>query len=133
MAEVADRALSILSGYVGVVAETMKKVAPEVWRIMVRQQYANAIAGPFVPFALIMFVAIYAVVTARWWDKTKVEPRSDEAVARVWLVHVIPFALFIVFGIWTSIRLSYSVQMLINPEYYAFRDLVHILLNKGGF
>lgn len=138
MAEVADKALSLLSGYVGIVAGVMTRVAPEVWRIMVRQQYANAIAGPFVPLALIVFLAIYMAVIVRWWDKTEMEKRikdggdSDEKGLRIWFVNVIPFILFFFFGIWAAIDLTGSVQMLINPEYYAFRDLVHILLNKGG-
>lgn len=132
MADVADKALSLLSGYIGIVAGAMTKVAPEVWRIMVRQQYANAVAGPFVPFMLIMILAVYGVVMSYWWDKAKVKEESNEAGARGFFVNLVPFVLFIIFGIWTSVQLSYSVQMLINPEYYAFRDLVHILLNKGG-
>lgn len=135
MAEVADKALSLLSGYVGIVAGVMTKIAPEVWRIMVRQQYANAVAAPFVPLALIGFLAIYMVVIVRWWDKTEMEKRSDsdEKPLRLYLVNIIPFALFFIFGIWAAFKLTSSVQMLINPEYYAFRDLVHILLNRGGF
>lgn len=134
MADVADKALSLLSGYVGIVAGVMTKIAPEVWRIMVRQQYANAVATPFVPLALLGFLAIYMAVIVRWWDKTEVEKRNDcdEKTQRLWFVNIIPFILFFIFGIWAAIELTSSVRMLINPEYYAFRDLVHILLNRGG-
>ncbi len=132
-AEVADKALTILSGYIGTAAKTMEKVAPEVWRVMIRQQYAKAIAAPFFAFSIICFTAIYTVVMKRWW---KIEPKDKEAETTEycwWFVmtNVLPFLLVMIFGIRTAWCLSYSTQILINPEYYAFSDLLQLLLNKG--
>lgn len=140
MAEVADKALSLLSGYVGEAAQAMQKVAPEVWRVMIRQQYANAIAKPFFPGVLLFALGILVYWIKRWWvietinEKATHEEKKEhesESVARLWITRIIPFALFLILFIWTGSRLSDSVQVLINPEYYAFRDLVRMLLSKG--
>lgn len=141
VADVADRALSILSGYISSAEQAFKKVAPEVWRIMIRQQYANAIAGPLVPLALIGFFVIFVVVVKRWWPEPKLPERSDKDArdeynadwwGRFWITNLIPFALCFSFGIWASISIAESIQKFINPEYYAFKDLLQIVLNKGG-
>lgn len=132
MADVADRALSILSGYIGSAAQAMQKVAPEVWRVMIRQQYANAVAGPLLPLALIGFTVLYVVTLKRWWDKSKVVNNSDEASARFIFTSLVPFVSYVVCGIWASITIRGSIQMLINPEYYAFRDLLQLVLRSGG-
>ena len=137
-AEVADKALTILSGYIGTAAKTMEKVAPEVWRVMIRQQYAKAIAAPFFAFSMICFTAIYTVVMKRWWrldeeDKTKAAEGTwtDNYGWHFIMTNALPFLLVMIFGIRTAWCLSYSTQILINPEYYAFSDLLQLLLNKG--
>lgn len=141
MADVADRALSILSGYISSAEQAFKKVAPEVWRVMIRQQYANAIAYPLIPLALLGFTLIFAVVTKRWWDKSKMEERleketnSEATFERGWrfaITSVIPGVLYFFFGIWATIAISGSIRVFINPEYYAFRNLLEIVLNRGG-
>ena len=141
MADVADRALSILSGYISSAEQAFKKVAPEVWRIMIRQQYANAIAGPLIPLALIGFITAFVVIVKRWWPEAKLpehataDERSeynDDWWGRFWVTNIIPGVLYFVFGIWASISIASSAQMFINPEYYAFRDLLNIVLQKGS-
>lgn len=130
MADIADRALSIMSGYISSAEQAFKKVAPEVWRVMIRQQYANAVAGLILPVALIFFITIFVVVVKRWWEEPK--QHDDEWWGRFWVTNIIPMVLYFAFGIWAANMLSNSIQMLINPEYYAFRDLLRIVLNKGG-
>ena len=151
MAEVADRALSILSGYIGSAEQAFRKVAPEVWRIMIRQQIANGIAGPLVPLALIGFITAFVVVVKRRWNepqrptppgegKRRNEEEMKQAESdynsewwtRFWMTGIIPGALYFLFGIWASVRIAGSIQMFINPEYYAFKDLLTIVLQKGG-
>lgn len=130
MADVADRALSLLSGYVGSAAQAMQKVAPEVWRVMIRQQYANAIAYPFFPCVLIFVTVLYMVTIKKWWKKPEFEG-SDDWVVHFWFTGIIPFVSLVILIIWAGYDLSYSIQMLINPEYFAFKDLLSMLLNRG--
>lgn len=134
MAEVADKALGLLEKYIGKAEQAFKSVAPEVWRVMIKQQYANAVSGVLVSFSLIVILAIYVLVIKTLWKEL---PKTDSDYgfnwwARFWFIRMIPFALFIIFGIIFSADLANSIKMLINPEYYAFRDLLHIVLNKGG-
>lgn len=55
MADVADHALEMMSGLVVKVAGTLEKVAPKFWAIMVKQQYAKAVADTIVPISLTLF------------------------------------------------------------------------------
>ncbi len=138
-AEVADKALNILSGYVGSAAKAMEKVAPEVWRVMIRQQYAKAISAPFFDFAVLFFVGLYVVIIKRWWQLSAEEKKtiedggnwSDNAGWHFVMTNCFPFILFMIFGLLAAYNLKSSVQMLVNPEYYAFSDLLQLLLNKG--
>ena len=134
MADVADKALGLLEKYIGKAEQAFKSVAPEVWRVMIKQQYANAVSGVLMPSALIMLLAIYVLVIKTLWKEL---PKADTDYdtnwwARFWLIRMLPFVLFIILGIFFSFDLASSIKMLINPEYYAFRDLLQIVLNRGG-
>lgn len=47
MASVADKALDLMTQSVATISAAIQKVAPEIWRIMIKQQYAKAIADLF--------------------------------------------------------------------------------------
>lgn len=136
MGDVADKALDMLGSAVGTVAETLKKIGPEVWRIMIIQQYANAarmLAGPL--FALIASVVIYfslrKATTPISRDREKnVEEDSDDMknFKRVmrFITYVVPCICALIF----AIQLSNGIAMIINPEYYALKDLLGLMTGK---
>ena len=52
------------------------------------------------------------------------------ATAKVW-INIILLGVMIIFGCVFGSRLPEAVKILTNPYYYALRDLVLLLLNKG--
>lgn len=57
--DVADKALGLFTNAIGTLSESLKKIAPEVWRIMIRQQYASAAADLITPFGLLSLALIF--------------------------------------------------------------------------
>ncbi|MBI1956883.1 MAG: hypothetical protein HYS44_00260 [Candidatus Niyogibacteria bacterium] len=135
MADVADRALSILSGYIGVAAAAVEKAAPEVWRVMIRQQYANAIFWPTIPAGLLLITLGYCAILKRIWPKIENPTTDAEKEDMNWrggLSTAVPFIGGLVFSVWLVIAVGLSIKVFINPEYYAFRDLLQLLLSRGA-
>lgn len=127
MEQVADKALDLFSGMIGTVSETLKKVAPEVWRIMIRQQYAKAATELLTPLLLL----IGALITY-FSLRAKVIPKSGDSYDMDGFKNccrAIMIAAPIIFGIWLAINVSDSAGYLINPEYYALKDLLLIVTN----
>ena len=151
IAKVADKALDMVNSLVASAAVTLNKVAPEVWRIMIRQQYANALSGPLLPFGILVLAGLWCFITKRMWlepqppdappqNASDAEQKMYEAklstckdARTTWLVltSIIPFIALCVFGTWLVVEMRDSIKILINPEYYAFRDLLNILLRGG--
>lgn len=136
MADVLDKALDISTTYVASVAQTLQKVAPELWRIMIRQQYANAVSYLVVPWGLVILGIILYTLLARLVHvpEDEVEPDYDsmnmaafKIIARI--VLFIATSLCAAVGVFQSV---YAVKILINPEYYAIKDLLAVLLGRGG-
>lgn len=136
MAEVADKALNMVGNAVGTIAGIVQKVAPEVWEIMVRQQYAKAIAGIIVPGGMILLLWMMTLTVKRFWPHNKdqdyfTDPDygqlTDRGVRAVWTT-LVPTVLTMLLGIWFFVRLQDSVLYLINPKYYAVKDLLEMLL-----
>ena len=50
---------------------------------------------------------------------------------RTWCVHIIPVAFLLVLAFWGINRLADSFKILVNPEFYAIKNLILILLGKG--
>lgn len=132
MGDVADKALDMLGGAVGTVAETLKKIGPEVWRIMIIQQYANAaqmLAGPF--FALIASIIVF--FAAR--KSLVITDDEKHYYASDWR----SFKLFLKGATWAApclcalicaINFSEAIAMFINPEYYALKDLLGLMTTR---
>lgn len=151
MAKVADKALDMVNSLVASAAVTLNKVAPEVWRIMIRQQYANAISGPLLPFGILVLAGLWCYITKRMWPKPQPPDSPPEKASdiemqeykvryssyqdlrgtRFVFTSIIPFAALCFFGTWLVIEMRDSIKILINPQYYAFRDLLNILLRGG--
>lgn len=132
MGDVADKALDMLGGAVGTVADTLKKIGPEVWRIMIIQQYANAarsLAGPL--FALIASLIVFFAARkslAIKEDEMGYDHSDWRGFKRV-LKGVTWFAPCLC-ALIVAINLSEAAAMLINPEYYALKDLLGLLTGK---
>lgn len=138
MAEVADKALDMASGLVASVAATLQKVAPQVWRIMIKQQYANAAGYLIVPWGLVLLGVIYMSIIRSKWSAPKPDADresredSEERAARQIITTALPLVIICLLGIWGVARLGDAIQRLINPEYYAIRDLLTMLLSSTG-
>jgi len=133
VAEVADKALDMVNGLVVSVSQALQKVAPEVWRIMVRQQYAKAASGCVVPASLLLLVLVFWFILRKKWVLDKdVRHDDEERIARIWIAWVVPCVLGFIFSIWLAVRLSDSITYLINPEFYAVRDLLLMIMNPAA-
>jgi len=134
MVDVADKALGLASGALGRVAEGLQVIAPEIMRIMIRQQYARAIGDLIAPvFCLLGFLAGAMVLfgkTKKVWAADLVPGKSDSTGALV-VACVALWILVVIFAGVTAARLGDSVKRLINPEFYAIRDLVLVLLGRA--
>jgi hypothetical protein len=135
VADVADKALDISTKYIGQVVGVLEKAAPHVWAVMVRQQYAKAIGDLIGPIILILTLIIAATVTRRFWpepDEDKARYSSDESQVRVLFTVALPIIGSIICAAFFSFRLADSAMYLINPEYYAIKDLIEMLLHPGS-
>jgi hypothetical protein len=135
MAEVASKALDMVGNAVGTIAGIVQKVAPEVWEIMVRQQYAAALAMLVGPFLFLLIVAVYVVVVKKYWkrypdDTGYFDHSSDPTLKffRALLTTFIPGIMAIIFSGVLAYRIGDALPMLINPKYYAVKDLLEMLL-----
>ena len=118
------------------VSKTLESVAPQVWRIMIRQQYAKAIADLVLPWALFAMVILYWVIMNKKWvipvKEGGYDRYEEERVARAILATGVPIVAGIAFFCWGAYALANSIKYLVNPEYYAVRDLLIMLLNPSG-
>ncbi len=134
MADVAEKAVDMVGVAVSNAASHLEKVAPEVWRVMVKQQYAKALTDPVKPLIFLIAILICQHVLAKKvvsGPKDNGRESDDEYWARIWFRYIIPMVLGIIVTIWLAAELASSIKLLVNPEYYAFRDLLQIMLNQG--
>jgi hypothetical protein len=143
MADVADKALDISTRYIGQVASVLEKVAPQVWRIMIVQQYAKAIRDLSVPWGIFILILVLTIISRRMW---KLEPDQvrqsffnmhnesnlSARGARGLFTFILPSAVLLLTGIIGINAFADSAMYLINPEYYAVKDLLQMLFNHGG-
>jgi len=136
IADVADKALDMVGNAVGTIAGAVEKVAPEVWEIMVRQQFAVALSMLVGPFSFLMLIIFYVVIAKKYWKKpANYEEVSyfegdhpNEKFTRAFLTTLVPGVLGIIFAGVLAYRVGDALPMLINPKYYAVRDLFTMLL-----
>ena len=124
-AEVLNKALEM--GEVGVIkaSEMIQGVAPELWGIMVRQVYADAI-GDFILMVLItgiigMIVKIsFKKMALNKGDYNKNGWDVDDPYC--WYAGI-GFPCFVFFLIMSSIALSFLVKAIANPKFYAIKNI----------
>ncbi len=132
-ADVADRALTLFAGAIAQIAAGIEKAAPELFRVMVQQQYAKAAMNLVSPLGAIIIVLIAGWFLRRIWKLPEDIRRDDgEYVAYTAFARVIPVALALCFGIWFVSNLAESAGYVLNPKYYAVKDLVNMVLNPSS-
>lgn len=106
------------------ISNVISDLAPEVWRIMIRQQYAEVGAMAFVILWCVAYF-IFAYKVRPFVDK-KVEEESSYDVGwtatQVFLWVGVAIAILIIAILGCSIILH-----LVNPEYYALKALLYML------
>ncbi len=133
MADVAEKAIDMTAQAVATIASTIQKIAPDIWRIMLKQQYVKGIAGLIVPFGLLFLLFLYGKRVAPKCfpvptEENCIQEDSDEKWTRIWFANILPVGLAFVFGLWGICRLSDCLGYLINPEFYAIQDLLRTIL-----
>jgi len=122
-AGVADKTVSetfsIIRDSASVVGDTVKKVAPEVWRILILQQYVKAMKNIFVSLMFFLLTYMYYRTINKWYKK----PDYDDDA---WIVccRILPAIAAVLVSIIMIFNIDASIQHLINPEYSAILDLV---------
>ena len=136
MADVADKALDkgieLFTGVVGTVGDALKKIAPDVWRIMIKKQYADAACYIGVPLFMMIVFHMIGKRGKIWFRQIadRTGRHDDETACQTWDVLRAVAMTFV--GVWLAIALGYSLQLLINPEYYAVKDLLQLVTSSGN-
>lgn len=136
MADVADRALDMVESVTVNVANTLKTMAPEVWRIMIRQQIAKAIAGPLGPLGWIIACLVLIKFGRKVWSlqdgATYGEKPNDAGWNNFWngiVLKGVPLAVCTVATLFLVAEIRDSILLLVNPEYYAIKDLLQAIMD----
>ncbi len=98
--------------------KSLQTVAPEVWRIALRQVYAN-VAGA----CLILVLCVFIIVVSAWLASGRPASGSDDGDG-FWTFCAVIFLFAVIIGGWVSVGV---VQRLINPEWYAIELLRSLL------
>ncbi|HNC56705.1 MAG TPA: hypothetical protein PLP33_14765 [Leptospiraceae bacterium] len=137
--DVLDKGIDLFASYATTVGEMIKKIAPEVWRIMIKQQYAKGITGiaywilvPLVPLSLVFGIRrfMHGKNSGKSFLKLEKGYESEESSQLEELRVTISWILLLIFFL-TSLFSIYNIteygQMLINPEYYAIKDMLEMV------
>lgn len=129
--EVIDKTLSMVKGAISGVADAIAKVAPHVWHIMVKQQYIKAVTEVILPWSLFIMTIIAYYWQKKIWNLEKVKGSGEEGY-HWFFQYIAPSVLWVIFSIWGCIEISSSMALILNPEYYAIRDLMLMALNPSS-
>lgn len=139
MAKVADKALDMVGNAVATLSNSLSKIAPQVWRIMIIQQYAKAADGIIVPTLLLILLGALTFAVRKgfpsplpWTNTPQDRSWGGDDWVLFWIRTIIPIACFAILGCVWVCYFSDSVKYLINPEYYAIKDILMLLTNPSG-
>jgi len=137
-----DKMLDFSESAISFLSTELKEVCPKVWQIAMLHQWAKIAQILFLPLALLLATFILQ----RPFNKKYLEYFKDLdsadyidsslgdfpeefcfAVCHFCVRYVIPYACYIIFGIWTVTALTHASQIFINPKYYAIMDLVALI------
>jgi hypothetical protein len=127
IADVADKGLDMIKNFVVALSSTLEKMAPKVWTVMVRQQYAKAWSLLVVPWGIFIITLIYRSAVLKVWQLPATSTKDDRDVHDI-LTGIIPFIACLITAIWGVINLKDTVLLFMNPEYYAIQDLLRMIL-----
>ncbi len=128
-ADVADKAINKVEEAVMYMEKHIKSVAPEVWRIMVRQQYGQAIGNLMFSLGWIIAAVVAHLFLNHAWGETTQHSKSDSE-AYFFLVGVCPAVVGLIAFIFFMANMGESIKLLFNPEYYAVKDLIRVVLAR---
>lgn len=143
IADVANKALDMMGAGIAVVSSNLQKIAPHVWRIMIMQQYAKAAYEVAEPFCLFMGGLLFVLIMRLLWkpklaltsdDTNKDKYRNsndwtDKDTEKVKYIFrsVVPSVYLVIMGIWLATSIGTSIKYVINPEYYAVKDILTLV------
>ncbi len=128
--EGSSKMLDLLGQGAAQIAATTEKAAPVIWKIMVKQQIANALANIIGPIIMLLSAWIFHLIISASFGVV-----SDPNV-KPWAVglgFVAPIGLSIIAVIWFINALIECLQQLINPQYFAARDLISIITRRQKY
>lgn len=144
--DILDKSLDKLTSFTSSLEGVIKSYAPEVWRIMLIQQYAKAIAYPLFWGLLLIGLGLVYKALRKFFGIEKGQAifvdedcehngknhsyystHSDAYWARAWFAAIIPLILCIILSIVFLYSLTESIMVGINPEYYAIKDLIQLV------
>lgn len=146
VADVANKALDMMGSAVAAVSSNLQKIAPHVWRIMIKQQYAKAAYEVAEPACLFFGGLIFVIVMRVLWkpplllkdekEDTRYKSstdwtNSDTEKVKYAFRSVVPAVYLIIMGIWLGCAIGTSVKYVINPEYYAVKDILTLVTNPS--
>ncbi len=126
VADVADKALDMVGNAVAQISTTVQNVAPQIWRVMVKQQYANAIGDLVWPTGLVLVAFIFRKTVVKKFSEGEGNNEDKQTLQFISLIVLVGGSLMFFYN------LQSSIKILINPEYYAVRDLLQILFKSSG-
>lgn len=135
-ADVLDKGIDLFASYASSIGSVLKSIAPEVYRIMVRQQYAVAISSIIywlaIPMVLLWFPSAFRKfrygAKASEYQNLYAYTDDDYEDVRVILSYIayIGFGILAVAG---AYQITEAITVLINPEYYAIKDMLNMIKN----
>ncbi len=116
-AEVLNKALEMGEAGIAKASAMIENVAPELWEIMIRQVYADAIAdlivgGLIFCLVYISFLKLYKIGKANdWYDDGPVIGATATGIVSAGV------------AIFCIVAISNLVRVLINPKFYAIKNI----------
>lgn len=143
VADVLDKSVDLFASYAASLSDIVKKAAPELWRIMLKQQYVKAFTEPLMPLGFMILAFFWYLIplkvyinkqhgTLKEYLSKKKESYGSQVfregqVAYIVLGLVVPGLVFSVFFVSFVYYLSWSIALLINPEYYVLKDIIEMI------
>ncbi|MBI4142652.1 hypothetical protein HY480_02135 [Candidatus Uhrbacteria bacterium] len=130
------RLLTDSSAQIAQAAVQIERAAPDVWKMLVRQQYARALGDFARPLLFFGVIAAYFWFFGRKWSKQVTEELGGDNefggfVLFQGIIVGIPAIIGISQGYHAIVALATAVTVISNPGYYAIRDLLALLLGSA--
>jgi hypothetical protein len=142
-----DKGLDMAKETVIYLAGKIEQVAPQLWRVLVIQQYVKGAMSLINPFGFLLVVLLYRHLVLKWWkplpsDDDPAEPIIDKESDENPFTHkgwrgvftiVIPLVMLVIGGVWLYSSITDAAGYFINPNYYALKDIIGLVRSPGAF